>query len=82
MPADATTSWLDGDAFRHRFGVWSDLIAERSDIFLGYSSKARATAQAVHLFLKERLNLRVRNWEIDFAAAGMILDEIETAARL
>jgi predicted nucleotide-binding protein len=51
-------------------------------VFLGYSSKARSTAQAVHLFLKERLGLRVRNWEIDFAAAGIILDEIETAARL
>lgn len=82
MPADATAAWLDSDPFRQRFGVWSDQIAERSDVFLGYSSKARSTAQAVHLFLKERLNLRVRNWEIDFAAAGIILDEIETAARL
>lgn len=82
MPPDATTAWLESDAFRQRFGVWSDQIAERSDVFLGYSSKARSTAQAVHLFLKERLELRVRNWEIDFAAAGIILDEIETAARL
>lgn len=82
MPTDATTEWLANDAFRQRFGVWSDQIAERSDVFLGYSSKARSTAQAVHLFLKERLDLRVRNWEIDFAAAGIILDEIETAARM
>lgn len=82
MPTDATASWLESDAFRQRFGVWADQIAERSDVFLGYSSKARSTAQAVHLFLKERLELRVRNWEIDFAAAGIILDEIETAARL
>lgn len=81
MPQDAQLPWLDGDAFRQRFGIWSDLIAERSDVFLGYSSKARATAQAVHLFLTERLGLRVRNWEVDFAAGGMILDEIETAAR-
>lgn len=82
MPNDATTAWLGSDAFRHRFGVWSSQIARRSDVFLGYSSKARSTAQAVHLFLKERLNLQVRNWEIDFAAAGIILDEIETASRL
>ncbi len=82
MPEDAKTEWLDSDAFRQRFGVWSDQVAERSDLFLGYSSKARSTAQAVHLFLTERLGLRVRNWEIDFAAAGIILDEIETAARL
>jgi hypothetical protein len=82
MPPDATTAWLGNDAFLQRFGVWSDQIAQRSDLFLGYSSKARSTAQAVHLFLKERLELRVRNWEIDFAAAGIILDEIETAAKL
>lgn len=82
MPTDATSAWLESDAFRQRFGVWSDQIAERSDVFLGYSSKARSTAQAVHLFLKERLELKVRNWEIDFAAAGIILDEIETAARV
>lgn len=82
MPADATTAWLNSDPFRQRFGVWSDQVAERSDVFLGYSSKARTTAQAVHLFLTERLGLRVRNWEIDFAASGIILDEIETAARL
>lgn len=80
--SDATTDWLEKDAFRQRFGVWSDQVAERSDIFLGYSSKARSTAQAVHLFLTERLGLRVRNWEIDFAAAGIIIDEIETASRL
>lgn len=82
MPPDATTEWLEKDAFRQRFGVWSDQIAERSDVFLGYSSKARTTAQAVHLFLRERMNLTVRNWEIDFAAAGIIIDEIETASRL
>ena len=61
---------------------WSDQVRQRSDVFLGYCSGSRSTAQAVHLFLKERLNLEVRNWEIDFAAAGMILDEIETAASL
>ena len=46
MPQDATAAWLASDAFRQRFGVWSDQIAERSDVFLGYSSKARSTARA------------------------------------
>jgi hypothetical protein len=82
MPSGADTSWLASDAFLRRFRLWSDQIAERSDVFLGYSSKARSLAQAVHLFLTERLRLKVRNWEIDFSAAGIILDEIETAARL
>ncbi len=82
MPSDADASWLRSDPFVQRFGVWADQIRDRSDVFLGYSSKARATAQAIHLFLRENLKLEVRNWEIDFAAAGMILDEIEVAARL
>jgi hypothetical protein len=82
MPPDVDAAWLEKDAFRLRFGVWSDQVQERSDLFLGYCSKSRGTAQALHLFLKERLGLKVRNWEIDFAAAGIILDEIETAARL
>lgn len=82
MPKEATAEWLESDAFHQRFGVWSDQIAQRSDVFLGYSRKARSTAQAVHLFLKERLNLKVRDWQIDFAAAGIILDEIETAAKM
>lgn len=82
MPQDATIDWLEDDAFRQRFDIWSTQIKESSDVFLGYSSKARNTAQAVHLFLKEKLDLKVRNWEIDFAAAGIIIDEIETASRL
>lgn len=82
MPAEVDTVWLEGDAFRQRFGVWRDQIDQRADVFLGYCSKSRGTAQALHLFLTQRLDLKVRNWEIDFAAAGIILDEIETAARL
>ena len=82
MPADADVSWLSSEAFTHRFSVWQDQITERSDVFLGYSSKARSTATAIHLFLKERLGLNVRNWELDFAAGGTILDEIENASRL
>jgi Predicted nucleotide-binding protein containing TIR-like domain len=81
MPPDDAT-WLSSDAFSHRFSIWQDQLAARADVFLGYSSKARATAQAVHIFLKERLGLKIRNWELDFAAAGNILDEIEIAARL
>ena len=82
MPAEADVSWLSSEAFTHRFSVWQDQVTERSDVFLGYSSKARSTATAIHLFLKERLGLNVRNWELDFAAGGTILDEIENASRL
>lgn len=82
MPPDADVTWFSGEAFSHRFSVWCDQLAERADVFLGYSSKARVTAHAIHLFLTQRLRLGVRNWELDFAGGGTILDEIENAARL
>ena len=82
MPPEVDATWLDKDGFRQRFGVWSGQVQQRSDVFLGYCSKSRNTAQSLHLFLTERLGLKVRNWELDFAAAGMILDEIGNAARL
>lgn len=82
MPTDADAAWLASEGFSHRFSIWEDQLTQRSDIFLGYCSKARATAQAIHLFLKERLKLKVRNWEMDFAAGATILDEIENASRL
>ena len=82
MPPDVTSDWLEKDAFRQRFGVWSDQIKERSDVFLGYSSKAKSTADAINLFLTRSFELRVRDWAVDFAAAGIIIDEIETASRL
>lgn len=82
MPHDVSVDWLSKDTFKQHFGIWADQIKERSDVFLGYSSKARNTAQAVHLYLKEKLSLNIRNWELDFAAAGIIIDEIETASKL
>jgi hypothetical protein len=73
MPREADATWLSSDAFSHRFSIWQQELSARYDVFLGYSSKARATAQAIHIFLRERLHLKVKNWEIDFAAAGNIL---------
>lgn len=82
IPADASKDWIEKESFRQRFDLWLEKVNQRSDIFLGYSSKAKNTATSIHLFLKERLGVRVRNWEIDFAAAGIIIDEIELASQL
>jgi len=82
MPPEVDASWLDGDAFRQRLGVWHDQLEERADVFLGYCSKSRATAQAVHLYLSQALKLKVRTWELDFSPGRIILEQIEAAARL
>ncbi len=82
IPTDANADWVENSAFLQRFGIWNDQVSQRSDVFLGYSSKARNTAMSVLAFLRDRLGIKVRNWEIDFAAAGIIIDEIETASKV
>jgi hypothetical protein len=82
MPQDANISWLESSSFRHRFSVWAEQMAERKDVFLGYCSKANSTAQAIHLFISNKLNLSVLNWAMDFTGGGTILEEIERAAAL
>jgi predicted nucleotide-binding protein len=50
-------------------------------VFLGYCSKSKSTAQAIHLFLREKLQVTVLDWAMDFAGGGMILEEIERASQ-
>src|SRR5258707_7956043 len=78
VPPDVDGEWLKGETFRHRFTLWLDQIRERRDVFLGYCSKARDTANAINLFLT-KLGVTVLDWA-DFSAGGNILDEIELAA--
>jgi hypothetical protein len=80
-PENADTDWLREDSFRHRFSIWLDELKERKDVFLGYCSKARDTANAINLFLKDKLGVSVLDWA-EFSAGGSILDEIERAAAL
>ena len=80
VPADVDGEWLKGETFRHRFTLWLDQIRERRDVFLGYCSKARDTANAINLFLT-KLGVTVLDWA-DFSAGGSILDEIERAAAI
>jgi hypothetical protein len=76
-PQDADVTWLKEETFRHRFTLWLDQLKERRDVFLGYCSKARDTANAINLFLT-KFGVSVLDWA-DFSAGGNILDEIERA---
>lgn len=79
-PNDAGREWLNGETFRHRFTLWLDQVKTRHDVFLGYCSKARDTANAVNLFLT-KLGVTVLDWT-EFSAGGNILDEIERASSI
>jgi predicted nucleotide-binding protein len=77
-PQDADVGWLKEETFHHRFTLWLDQLKERRDVFLGYCSKARDTANAINLFLT-KLGISILDWA-DFSAGGNILDEIERAS--
>ena len=79
-PQDADVGWLKEETFRHRFTLWLDQLKERRDVFLGYCSKARDTANAINLFLTKR-GVSVLDW-VDFSAGANILDEIERASSI
>lgn len=80
VPPNADTSWLDSREFKTHFGAWSKNIQERHHIFLGYSSKGTDPANRIIKYLNS-IDVKVRDWQIDFRPAGTILGEIETAAK-
>jgi predicted nucleotide-binding protein len=79
-PPNPDVEWLKEETFRHRFTLWQDQLKRRRDVFLGYCSKARDTANAINLFLT-KLGVSVLDW-VDFSAGGNILDEIERASSI
>jgi predicted nucleotide-binding protein len=55
-------------------------VKSTQDVFLAYSSKARATANDIGKFISSR-GILVRDWEIDFAPGATILDELLKASK-
>lgn len=81
MPDDADKEWFGSDAFSHIF-LLKQALDEIHDVFLGYCSKAKATADAIQLYLTKTLGLRVMDWAMDLTAGGTIIEQIEDAAKL
>lgn len=82
MPQDADGNWLAGPYFQQHFDVWAEQMADRQDVFLGYCSSAKDTAQSIHLYMSNKLKLTVMDWAMDFTGGATILEEIERAARV
>jgi hypothetical protein len=79
-PAGAGPEWLRTDYAKPQIDAWIDVIKGMDDIFLAYSSKARATANDIHKFLVSN-GIAVRDWELNFAPGPTILDELLEASR-
>jgi len=76
---DADVEWLHTEEFRVPFNYWRDLLSERRDVFLGYSSASEGTAAAIKRYLLS-LGAKVLDWQTDFIPGRTILDQIEQAA--
>lgn len=74
-PVDAGPEWLEAEYAKPQIDAWIDEVKSMQDVFLAYSSKARATANDIEKFLNSR-GVSVRDWELDFDPGGTILDEL------
>jgi hypothetical protein len=79
-PVRAGPQWLETSYAKLQVDAWIEAVGRMDDLFLAYSSKARATANDISKFLTSR-GVKIRDWEIDFAPGGMILDELLDASR-
>lgn len=79
-PRDADPRWLETAYAKSQIEAWIDAVKRVDDVFLAYSSRARATASDINRFLSSR-GVSVRDWEINFAPGPTILDELLEASR-
>lgn len=79
-PSDAEPDWLDDSYAGHQLDPWIEAVQDVRDVFLAYSSRARATANDVQKYVKSR-GYTVMDWELDFAAGGTILEALNDATR-
>jgi len=77
----AGVNWLHTKEFRVPFEYWEAQLKQRRDVFLGYSSRSKATAETVKQFIQS-CGASVLDWQEDFIPGRTILDQIEQAAAL
>jgi hypothetical protein len=79
-PAAAGPEWLETEYAKTQIDAWIEAVRGTKDVFLAYSTKARATANDIHKFLSDR-SVSVLDWEMNFAPGTTILDELLQASR-
>src|SRR2546423_9153087 len=81
MSPDASQQWLNDDYFKLRFNTWRKSVEGRFEVFFGYSSAAKATADSILNYLSNRLGVKVKEYGTGFQSGGTILEEIEKASQ-
>jgi hypothetical protein len=79
-PTEAGPEWVNEEDVALHIDAWTDAVKQTKEVFLAYSSKARATANDIGKFLSSR-GVSVCDWEIGFAPGATILDELMEASR-
>ncbi len=80
IPQNAKQAWVNSNTFKKQFNDWLKSIEDRPHVFFGYSGKATDTANRIMKYLIS-IDVKVRDWQMDFRPAGTILDEIEESAK-
>jgi hypothetical protein len=78
-PPGSGPDWLDSPYAKPQIEAWIQAVKRVNDVFLAYSSKARATANDISKFLSSR-GVSIRDWELDFAPGSTILEELFDAS--
>ena len=81
IPSEPTARWLTSKQFQVPFGHWRDELQNRRDIFFGYCSSSKSTAQKIKRFLTREVGVSVLDWAVDFKPARTILDQIKEASQ-
>lgn len=81
IPAKPDEKCVNEAGFQAYLDRWKRLLARRSDIFLGYSSLAKETAQKVRNYLEADLKVSVLDWADGLQFGESILVEIGKAAK-
>jgi hypothetical protein len=78
-PPTATPAWLDTPDPKRQIDAWIKAVKGQKDVFLAYSSEARATANDISKFLSSR-GVSVLDWEL-FTGAGNLLQRIQESSK-
>lgn len=81
FPQEGGKDWVSTDRYQTAFRLFKEKIDERRDVFLGYCSGSKGTAQLIKNFLKSQLSASVLDWRTDFLEGRTIIEEIEEAAK-
>jgi Predicted nucleotide-binding protein containing TIR-like domain len=81
-PENVGSEWINNTRFVDVFKAWSSEVKSCPDVFLGYCSSAKDTANSIMLYLERDLKLKVLEYSTDFTPGRSILEEIGKATRI